>query len=85
SVSLQCKHSVFIEFNSYSGSGFTISVLNWNCWTVNHDFHARISSSQGSNLFGSHQSLTIRKELRSSFGQCKNTVEAVERMDECSV
>ncbi|QHN78977.1 uncharacterized protein DS421_19g666100 [Arachis hypogaea] len=28
--------------------------------------------------------LTIREELRSAFGQCENTVEAVERMDECS-
>ncbi|RYR20273.1 hypothetical protein Ahy_B03g065378 [Arachis hypogaea] len=52
--------------------------------TVNHDFHARISSPQGSNLFGNHQSLTIREELRSAFGQCENTIEAVERMDECS-
>ncbi|RYQ92860.1 hypothetical protein Ahy_B09g099103 isoform B [Arachis hypogaea] len=31
-----------------------------------------------------HQPLTIREELRSAFGQCENTVEAVERMDECS-
>ncbi|RYR68487.1 hypothetical protein Ahy_A03g014982 [Arachis hypogaea] len=52
--------------------------------TVNHDFHARISSSQGSNLFGNHQPLTIREEFRSAFGQCENTVEDVERMDECS-
>ncbi|XP_016207033.1 uncharacterized protein LOC107647476 [Arachis ipaensis] len=52
--------------------------------TVNHDFHARISSSQGSNLFGNHQPLTIREELRSAFGQCENTVEPVERMDKCS-
>ncbi|XLS85956.1 hypothetical protein HN51_036122, partial [Arachis hypogaea] len=53
-------------------------------YMVNHDFHARISSSQGSNLFGNHQPLTIREEFRSAFGQCENTVEAVERMDECS-
>ncbi|QHN76785.1 Replication factor-A carboxy-terminal domain protein [Arachis hypogaea] len=66
------------------GQASPISVLNWNCWTVNHDFHARISSSQGSNLFGNHQPLTIREELRSAFGQCENTVEAVEKMDECS-
>ncbi|QHO35209.1 uncharacterized protein DS421_9g273620 [Arachis hypogaea] len=51
---------------------------------VNHDFHARILSSQGSNLFGNHQPLTIREELQSAFGQCKNTVKAVERMDERS-
>ncbi|KAL4286251.1 hypothetical protein AHAS_Ahas19G0067500 [Arachis hypogaea] len=36
------------------------------------------------NLFGNYQPLTIREELRSAFGQCENTVEAVERMDECS-
>ncbi|RYR34402.1 hypothetical protein Ahy_A10g049239 [Arachis hypogaea] len=52
--------------------------------TVNYDFHARISSSQGLNLFGNHQPLTIREELRSAFGQYENTIEAVERMDECS-
>ncbi|XLS55320.1 hypothetical protein HN51_005075, partial [Arachis hypogaea] len=52
--------------------------------TINHDFHARISSSQGFNLFGNHQPLTIRKELWSAFGQCSNTVKAIERMDECS-
>ncbi|RYQ79666.1 hypothetical protein Ahy_Scaffold2g107621 [Arachis hypogaea] len=52
--------------------------------TVNHDFHATISSSQGSNVFGNHQPLTIREELRSAFGQCENTVDTVERMDECS-
>ncbi|RYR73263.1 hypothetical protein Ahy_A02g007613 [Arachis hypogaea] len=51
---------------------------------INHDFHARILSSQGSNLFENHQPLTIREELRSAFGQCENIVEAVERMDECS-
>ncbi|RYR58576.1 hypothetical protein Ahy_A05g024416 [Arachis hypogaea] len=44
----------------------------------------RISSSQGSNLFGNHQPLTIREELPSAFGQCENTGDAVERMDECS-
>ncbi|XLS52103.1 hypothetical protein HN51_012780, partial [Arachis hypogaea] len=61
-----------------------ISVLNWNCWTVNHAFHARIYSSQGSNLVGNHQPLTIREELRRAFGDCENTSHAVERMDECS-
>ncbi|QHO44335.1 Replication factor A protein [Arachis hypogaea] len=61
-----------------------ISVLNWNCWTVNHAFHARICSSQGSNLVGNHQPLTIREELRRAFGDCENTSDAVERMDECS-
>ncbi|XLR67806.1 hypothetical protein S83_018478 [Arachis hypogaea] len=61
-----------------------ISVLNWNCWTVNHAFHARICSSQGSNLVGNHQPLTIREELRRAFGHCENTSDAVERMDECS-
>nr|XP_029152796.1 uncharacterized protein LOC114927365 [Arachis hypogaea] len=55
-----------------------------NCWTVNHAFHARIYSSQGSNLVGNHQPLTIREELRRAFGDCENTSHAVERMDECS-
>ncbi|RYR73877.1 hypothetical protein Ahy_A02g008431 [Arachis hypogaea] len=36
--------------------------------TVNHNFYARISSSQGSNLFGNHQPLTIRKKFRNAFG-----------------
>ncbi|XLU55636.1 hypothetical protein S245_050284, partial [Arachis hypogaea] len=58
-----------------------ISVLNWNCWTVNHAFHARICSSQGSNLVGNHQPLTIREELRRAFGDCENTSDAVKRMD----
>ncbi|XP_072078159.1 uncharacterized protein [Arachis hypogaea] len=79
-ASIQCSSSSSPPVGQVS----PISVLNWNCWTVNHDFHARLSSSQGSNLFGNHQPLTIREELRSAFGQCENTVEAVERMDECS-
>ncbi|XP_057719855.1 uncharacterized protein LOC130934285 [Arachis stenosperma] len=79
-ASIQCSSSPSPPVDQVS----PISVLNWNCWMVNHDFHARILSSQGSNLFGNHQPLTIREELRSAFGQCKNTVEAVERMDECS-
>ncbi|XP_020970380.1 uncharacterized protein LOC110268499 [Arachis ipaensis] len=79
-ASIQCSSSS----SATVGQASPISVLNWNCWNVNHDFHARISSSQGSNLFGSHQPLTIREELRSAFGQCENTAEAVERMDECS-
>ncbi|QHO53647.1 uncharacterized protein DS421_2g49780 [Arachis hypogaea] len=52
--------------------------------TVNHDFHARISSSQGSNLVGNNQPLTIKEELRRAFGQCENTDNTVERMDEYS-
>ncbi|QHN78941.1 Replication factor-A carboxy-terminal domain protein [Arachis hypogaea] len=58
-ASIQCSSSS----NTTVGQASPISILNWNCWTVNHDFHARISSSQGSNLFGSHQPLTIREEL----------------------
>ncbi|QHO07518.1 Replication factor-A carboxy-terminal domain protein [Arachis hypogaea] len=63
-ASIQCSSSS----SPTVGQASPISVLNWNCWTVNHDFHARISSSQGSNLFGSHQPLTIREVLRSAFG-----------------
>ncbi|XLS52509.1 hypothetical protein HN51_013186, partial [Arachis hypogaea] len=85
---VQFHYNASIQCSSSSGPAVgqasPISILNWNCWTVNHDFHARISSSQGSNLFGSHQPLTIREELRSAFGQCENTVEAVEMMDEFS-
>ncbi|RYR18378.1 hypothetical protein Ahy_B03g062994 [Arachis hypogaea] len=91
-ASIQCSSSSSAPVRQAS----PISVLNWNCWvfldlmdfdslsTINHDFHARISSSQGSNLVGNHQPLTIREELRSAFGQCENTGDAVERMDECS-
>ncbi|QHO16125.1 Replication factor-A carboxy-terminal domain protein [Arachis hypogaea] len=79
-ASIQCSSSS----SPTVGQASPISVLNWNCWTVNYDFHARISSSQGLNLFGNHQPLTIREELRSAFGQYENTIEAVERMDECS-
>ncbi|QHO02956.1 Replication factor-A carboxy-terminal domain protein [Arachis hypogaea] len=77
-ASIQCSSSSSAPVRQAS----PISVLNWNCWTINHDFHARISSSQGSNLVGNHQPLTIREELRSAFGQCENTGDAVERMDE---
>ncbi|XLS98320.1 hypothetical protein HN51_041055, partial [Arachis hypogaea] len=79
-ASIQCSSSSSAPVRQAS----SISILNWNCWTVNHDFHARISSSQGSNLVGNHQLLTIREELWSAFGQCENTADAVERMDECS-
>ncbi|QHO53564.1 Proteasome subunit [Arachis hypogaea] len=78
-ASIQCSSSSSPPVDQVS----PISVLNWNCWMINHDFHARILSSQGSNLFENHQPLTIREELRSAFGQCENIVEAVERMDEC--
>ncbi|RYR65869.1 hypothetical protein Ahy_A03g011793 [Arachis hypogaea] len=52
--------------------------------TVNHNFHARILSSQDFNFFENHQPLTIREERQSAFGQCENTGNIVERMDECS-
>ncbi|XLS52066.1 hypothetical protein HN51_012743, partial [Arachis hypogaea] len=52
--------------------------------TFNHNFHARISSSQGSNLVGNHKPLIIREELRRAFGHCENTNDTIERMDECS-
>ncbi|XP_057747755.1 uncharacterized protein LOC130966951 [Arachis stenosperma] len=79
-ATVQCSSSSGAPMHDAS----PISVLNWNCWTVNHDFHARICSSQGSNLVGNHQPLTIREELRRAFGHCENTSDAVERMDECS-
>ncbi|XP_020973091.1 uncharacterized protein LOC110269528 [Arachis ipaensis] len=72
-ASIQCSSSSSAPVRQAS----PISVLNWNCWTINHDFHARISSSQGSNLVGNHQPLTIREELRSAFGQCENTGESI--------
>ncbi|XLR48572.1 hypothetical protein S83_033232 [Arachis hypogaea] len=79
-ATVQCSSSSAAPLHDAS----PISVLNWNCWTVNHAFHARICSSQGSNLVGNHQPLTIREELRRAFGHCENTSDAVERMDECS-
>ncbi|XP_057756090.1 uncharacterized protein LOC130975290 [Arachis stenosperma] len=79
-ASIQCSSSSGAPVHQAS----PISVLNWNCWTVNYDFHARISSSQGSNLVGNHQPLTIREEFWRAFGQCENTGETVERMNECS-